>query len=229
MSETNCPKCPHCGDVPKRDTYVKARAMNGTSLFCCGTYIEADGFVKQSDRCKIATLTQQLATATSELAAARGEPDEAEKKHDQAIISYGKILSEAKRDRDSWKRQHDMVLAQAQKDNLRAEDADRYEQWLLDLGRISGCGHVDERLPRCIEEAFEAERQSHAATQDQLAKYDAELANCCRVLSRWPLASGCNGHLCVSGHIGNILDALAASEAELAELRAPPFSPQPSE
>jgi hypothetical protein len=62
-------------------------------------------------------------------------------------------------ERDGWKQQHDMVLSQARKDNLRAEDADRYEQWLLDLGRISGCGHVDERLPRCIEEAFAAAQQ----------------------------------------------------------------------
>lgn len=64
-------------------------------------------------------------------------------------------IAEADREIAQWKTQCDMIRAQARKDNIRAELADQYEQWLLDLGRISGCGHVDERLPRCIEEEFE--------------------------------------------------------------------------
>lgn len=76
-------------------------------------------------------------------------------------------LSALRGERDAWKAQHDAVLSQARKDNLRAEDADRYEQWLLDLGRISGCGHVDENLPRCIEQAFEAMRDERGAALTQ--------------------------------------------------------------
>ena len=78
--------------------------------------------------------------------------------------------------------ERDAILSQARKDNLRAEQADQYEAWLLDLGRISGCGHVDERLPRCISEAFE-ESQSllqAANTTNELLKAeitDARAAN----------------------------------------------------
>lgn len=50
--------------------------------------------------------------------------------------------------------------------------------------------------------------------RDSLRKYDEELTRCERVLERWPLASGCNGHLCVAGHLSNILDALATAERE---------------
>lgn len=83
-------------------------------------------------------------------------------------------LAAAERERDEWKRQHDRVLSQAQKDFDRAAMADTYEQWLLDLGQISGCGHVDERLPRCIEEAFakECERAAAASTKSQRGRDD---------------------------------------------------------
>jgi hypothetical protein len=46
------------------------------------------------------------------------------------------------------------VRSQAQKDNMRADLCDTYAQWLLDIGKLIGCGHLDERLPRCIEEEF---------------------------------------------------------------------------
>jgi len=32
----------------------------------------------------------------------------------------------------------------------RAELADRYERWLLDIGQEIGCDHLDERLPYCV-------------------------------------------------------------------------------
>lgn len=69
----------------------------------------------------------------------------------------------------------DLIRQQARKDNLRAEDADRYEQWLTDLGRISGCGHVDERLPRCIEEAFEQAEAERDVAVSRLAAVRAAL------------------------------------------------------
>lgn len=39
----------------------------------------------------------------------------------------------------------------------RAEMADRYESWLTDIGRSVGCGHIDERLPTCVEQALSEE------------------------------------------------------------------------
>lgn len=60
------------------------------------------------------------------------------------------------------------LRSQAQKDNLRAEDADRYEQWLVDIGRNIGCGHVDERLPSCIAEEFEKLRDENAIMRQSL-------------------------------------------------------------
>lgn len=83
----------------------------------------------------------------------------------------GVLLAEVDRlkgERDQWKKQHDRVLSQAQRDFDRGHMADQYEQWLLDLGRISGCGHVDERLPRCVEEVFEAERSRYTELVDAL-------------------------------------------------------------
>jgi hypothetical protein len=66
------------------------------------------------------------------------------------------LLAEARGEIERWKSQHDMVLRQARADNDRAHMADQYELWLTDLGRISGCGHIDDNLPRCIEQAFES-------------------------------------------------------------------------
>lgn len=31
-------------------------------------------------------------------------------------------------------------------------DADRFELWLQDIGKAIGCGHIDEQLPRCVEQ-----------------------------------------------------------------------------
>ena len=85
-------------------------------------------------------------------------------------------LAEVTRERDAWKRQHDMIISVARIDSLRAEDAERYEQWLLDLGRISGCGHVDERLPRCIEEAFAAVTAERDEAREEAAYFRREVS-----------------------------------------------------
>lgn len=71
------------------------------------------------------------------------------------LAEQERVIEGLTRELDGWKSQHDMILAQARKDNARAEDADRYELWLLELGKLSGCAHLDEGLPRCIEQAFE--------------------------------------------------------------------------
>lgn len=85
-------------------------------------------------------------------------------------------LDAAEKESAAWKRELDLVREVARKDNLRAEDADRYEQWLLDLGRISGCGHVDERLPVCIEQAFSNLAAKLAAAEAERDHAKAELA-----------------------------------------------------
>ena len=75
----------------------------------------------------------------------------------------------AERERDAWKHSYDAVLSQARKDNLRAEDADRYEQWLLDIGKLSGCGHVDDNLTRCIEQHVHGLERERDALREALA------------------------------------------------------------
>lgn len=68
-----------------------------------------------------------------------------------------------------------------------------------------------EQMARSIEGLTTALREAEQKIAD-LAKYDAELTRCTDILAfRWPLASGCNGHLCVAGHLANILDALRSA------------------
>ena len=44
-----------------------------------------------------------------------------------------------------------------------------------------------------------------------LKQCDGELEKCTQLLSKhWPSAMGCNGHLQVAGHLGNILKDLQA-------------------
>ncbi len=73
----------------------------------------------------------------------------------QEIERVDSLLSDSRNQTRLAQEELSAVRWQAQKDNLRAELADTYEQWLLDIGKLTGCGHVDERLPRCIEEEFE--------------------------------------------------------------------------
>lgn len=40
----------------------------------------------------------------------------------------------------------------------RAETADEYEAWLLDIGKTIGCTHLDEQLPNCVNKALRGER-----------------------------------------------------------------------
>lgn len=96
---------------------------------------------------------------------------------DAELTALRQRLEEAERERDGWHRQHDMVLAQARKDNLRAEQADQYEQWLLDLGKLSGCEHLDDRLPQCIEEAFTTAQDEAKRLRGELAALRAERAS----------------------------------------------------
>ena len=50
-------------------------------------------------------------------------------------------------------------------------------------------------------------------------KYAAELDQCCEVLEQWEPAYGCNGRLCVSGHLESMLARIREQDAEIARLR----------
>lgn len=53
-----------------------------------------------------------------------------------------------------------MVRTQANRNADRAEMADRYELWMTDIGKSIGCGHVDERLARCVEDEIDRLRSA---------------------------------------------------------------------
>jgi hypothetical protein len=98
----------------------------------------------------------------------------------------------------------------------RAELADTYEQWLLDIGKLSGCGHVDERLPQCIEEhVAELETKLATATEwearweqlhdDRVAELDAKDRDIDLLKQEYSRATSAD------------VAALAAKDAELKE------------
>ena len=66
-------------------------------------------------------------------------------------------LGELRFENQSLRMELSAIRTQALKDNIRAETADRYEQWLLDIGRVIGCGHLDEQLPNCIIRALQGD------------------------------------------------------------------------
>lgn len=53
-------------------------------------------------------------------------------------------------DAERWKRECEHVRSIASKLDIKADDADRYERWLLEIGRAIGCQHLDEQLPNCV-------------------------------------------------------------------------------
>ena len=95
-------------------------------------------------------LKSELETMRVELERVKRSARVREEARDRQAQLQADNLEELMKERDGWKKTHDLVLHQAQKDNLRAEQADQFEQWLLDIGKLIGCEHVDERLPCCI-------------------------------------------------------------------------------
>lgn len=55
------------------------------------------------------------------------------------------------------------------------------------------------------------------AAAEREDQYAAELDRCCELLSRWDVASGCNGRLCVAEHLATLL-AVDEREAKLREV-----------
>lgn len=69
------------------------------------------------------------------------------------------------------------------------------------------------RLTTSLARVAELERDNA-----DLKKYDKQLSECTTALEHWPLASGCNGYLCVAGHIEVILKCLATTEQRLGDV-----------
>lgn len=68
-------------------------------------------------------------------------------------------------DAERWKSECEAVRSLVIKYELRAEDADRYEQWLLDIGRAIGCQHLDEQLPNCVIQHLQGDQESEATNE----------------------------------------------------------------
>lgn len=81
-------------------------------------------------------------------------------------------------ERDEARRETDLVRSEARKCFDAAERADHFERLLRSISQISGCEHIDERLPMCIRDhiaAVERERdewkeygQSHARSHEEI-------------------------------------------------------------
>lgn len=68
-------------------------------------------------------------------------------------------------DAERWKRECEAVRSLANTLYARADDADRYERWLLDIGRAIGCQHLDEQLPNCIIQHLQGDQESEATNE----------------------------------------------------------------
>lgn len=79
-----------------------------------------------------------------------------------AIQSVAAKIESLVSDAERWKSECEAVRSLVIKYELRAEDADRYEQWLLDIGRAIGCQHLDEQLPNCVIQHLQGDQESEA-------------------------------------------------------------------
>lgn len=82
-----------------------------------------------------------------------------------AIQSAAAKLEPLVSDAERWKSECEAVRSLVIKYELRAEDADRYEQWLLDIGRAIGCQHLDEQLPNCVIQHLQGDQESEATNE----------------------------------------------------------------
>lgn len=89
------------------------------------------------------------------------------------ILTLKTQLAAAQQECKQWHDSYDALLFQARTDNLRAEDADRFEQWLLEIGKhVSGCEHVNEQLPSCVLGEF---RKCNDTLAESIQKYEQKL------------------------------------------------------
>lgn len=68
-------------------------------------------------------------------------------------------------DAERLKSECEAVRSLVNRYEMRADDADRYEQWLLDIGRAIGCQHLDEQLPNCVIQHLQGDQESEATNE----------------------------------------------------------------
>ena len=65
----------------------------------------------------------------------------------------------------------------------------------------------------CTMKTKEELRLQNDKLQAELDKHKSQLENCTQLLDKhWPSSMGCNGHLQIAGHLGNILAELDKSK-----------------
>ena len=85
--------------------------------------------------------------------------------HDERLRQVAAKLEPLVSDAERWKSECESVRSIANRYEIRADDADRYEQWLLDIGRAIGCQHLDEQLPNCVIQHLQGDQESEATNE----------------------------------------------------------------
>lgn len=163
---------------------------------------------------------RSLAVSVERLKAAHDDLLRGLEKHTSERDSLASQLEEARKEVDSYRAAYGCLSCDEQHDRgtmcppheVRSSDP----QWKQ---RIASLAAERDALRSEVALLREAERSAQGRVAE-LEKYDAELTKCCTALERWPAASGCNGHLCVSGHIENILERVAELEKERQQWRS---------
>ena len=71
------------------------------------------------------------------------------------IAELQQQLAAATQESSGFKAESEAIRRLAREQDLKIDQLDSYERWLTDIGKAIGCGHIDDRLPRCVEEVVE--------------------------------------------------------------------------
>lgn len=66
-------------------------------------------------------------------------------------------FSDALNRQPDFEAENAMLRSAVRKVEDRAEDADRFERWLAEIGRACGCGHIDEQLVNCVTRSLQGD------------------------------------------------------------------------
>lgn len=83
-----------------------------------------------------------------------------------------------------------MLRDVARKFEIRAELCDTYERWLLDIGKVIGCDHLDNRLPSCIAQEFERLTVNFKGIDNMSTPSIAERLQSLRAMVRYGIDNG---------------------------------------
>lgn len=70
---------------------------------------------------------------------------------------WAELVNKAINEIELLRAENKLLRRQAMKDRDRAELADSYEKWLLEIGRAVGCQHLDENLQNCVIRAIQGD------------------------------------------------------------------------